>query len=285
MTKQNTLTLASAALGMFLLAASTLSLSADEASHALGAESATGAGIVVPAKSWDVSAAAENQIDTVHFIEGQFVKEGDLLVTFDQVFKQWDAKIAELAHQQAVAELELAQADLSRKKQLGANSVSEVEIAQAEARVEIAEATVETKRLNAEKAKAISDLQLIHAPFDGQMSAPRFRDNANVVADSPEIGTLYQLDPIHVRVAGTYEKHQERILAGESHESVMRSLTLVLELPEGGEFPHQGRLISTPFEFDPETGIGYSIAEFPNPELLLRPGMKVRVTSFEKAGQ
>ena len=265
-----------------LIAAFTVATCASAQNSDLGQLSAEGQGIVVPARSWDVSAAAENQIDTVHFIEGQFVKEGDLLVTFDQVFKQWDAKIGELAHQQAVAELELAQADLSRKKQLGTKSVPEVEIAQAEARVRITEATVETKRLNAEKAKAISDLQLIHAPFDGQMSAPRFRDNANVVADSPEIGTLYQLDPIHVRVEGTYEKHQERILAGESHDSVIGSLTLVLELPEGGEFPHRGRLISTPFEFDPETGIGYSIAEFPNPEFLLRPGMKVRVKSYEK---
>ena len=50
----------------------------------VGEFSAEGNGIVVPARSWDVSAAAENQIDTVHFIEGQIVKEGDLLVTFDQ---------------------------------------------------------------------------------------------------------------------------------------------------------------------------------------------------------
>ncbi|WP_425044338.1 efflux RND transporter periplasmic adaptor subunit [Primorskyibacter sp. S87] len=283
MPETNTIHGKSVVLGAFLLAASTLPLIADDAARELGAESATGIGLVVAAKSWDVSAAAENQIDTIHFIEGQFVKEGDLLVTFDQVFKQWDAKIGELAHRQAVAELELAQADLSRKKRLGTNSVSEVEIAQAEARVKIAEATVETKRLNAEKAKAISDLQLIHAPFDGQMSAPRFRDNANVVADSPEIGTLYQLDPIHIRVEGTYEKHQQRILEGETHDSVMGSLTLVLELPGGSEFPHHGRLISTPFEFDPETGIGYSIAEFPNPEFLLRPGMKVQITSFENS--
>ena len=267
------------AVGGALLIASTLH--AQE--QALGEFSAEGEGIVVPARSWDVSAAAENQIDTVHFIEGQIVKEGDLLVTFDQVFKQWDARIGDLAHQQAIAELELARADLDRKKQLGDSSVSEVQIAEAEARVTIAEATVETKRLQAEKAKAISDLQLIYAPFDGQMSAPKFRDNANVVAESPEIGTLYQLDPIHVRVEGTYEKHQERILAGESHESVMEGLVLVLELPEGGEYPHQGRLISTPFEFDPETGIGYGIAEFPNPDFLLRPGMKVRVTSYATA--
>ncbi len=249
----------------------------------LGEFSAEGNGIVIPAKSWDVSAAAENQIDTVHFIEGQIVKEGDLLVTFDQVFKKWDARIGELAHRQAMAELDLAKADLERKEKLGENSVSAVQIAEARSRVVIAEATVETKKLNAEKAKAISDLQLIHAPFDGQMSAPRFRDNANVVAESPEIGTLFQLDPIHVRVEGTYERHQELILAGETQESVMEGLILTLELPGGAEFPHQGRLISTPYEFDSDTGVGYSIAEFPNPEFLLRPGMKVRITSYEKA--
>ena len=247
-----------------------------------GKLSATGDGIVVPARSWDVSAAAENQIDTIHFIEGQFVEKAELLVTFDQVFKQWDARIGELTHHHAIAELELAQGELARKKQLfEKNAVSEVELTEAEIKVRIAEGNVETADLNAQKAKAISDLQLIYAPFAGQMSAPRFRDNANVVSESPEIGTLYQLDPIHVRVEGTYEKHQERILAGEDQESVMNSLTLVLELPSGTEFPHRGKLISTPFEFDPETGIGYSIAEFPNPEYLLRPGMKVTITSYE----
>lgn len=248
-----------------------------------GVFSAEGNGIVVPAKSWDVSAAAENQIETVHFIEGQMVKEGDLLVTFDQVFKKWDARIAELEHLQAISDLELAKAELSRMEKLGETSVPKVQIIEARARVRSAEARVEIADLDAQKAKALSDLQLIHAPFDGQMSAPRFRDNANVVAESPEIGTLYQLNPIHVRIEGTYERHEERILAGETQESVMEGLTIVLELPGGAEFPHKGRLISTPFEFDPETGIGYSIAEFPNPEYLLRPGMKVQVTSYETA--
>ena len=247
-----------------------------------GAFSAEGNGIVVPARSWDVSAVTENQIETVHFIEGQMVKEGDLLVTFDQVFKQWDARIAELDHRQAISDLELAKADLARMEKLGATSVPEVQIIEARARVRSAEARVEITDLDAQRAKALSDLQLIHAPFDGQMSAPRFRDNANVIAESPEIGTLYQLDPIYVRVEGTYERHQERILAGETQDDVMESLTLTLELPGGADYPHTGRLISTPVEFDPETGIGYSVAEFPNPELLLRPGMKVSVTSYEK---
>lgn len=115
------------------------------------------------------------------------------------------------------------------------------------------------------------------------MTAPRFRDNATVVADSPEIGTLFQVDPIHVRVEGTYERHQERILAGETQNDVRNSLTLVLELPGGAAYPHRGRLISTPFEFDPETGIGYRIAEFPNPEKRRRPGMSAGVTSYESA--
>lgn len=270
-------------LGLLFWSASALALGAQDGTKTLGKESASGEGIVVAARSWDLSAAAENQIETVHFIEGQMVKEGELLVTFDRVFKQWDARIAELDHLQAQSELELAQQDLSRKRKLSESSVTEAQLLAAEIKARIAEGRVEIAEYNAGKAKALSDLQLIHAPFGGQMSAPRFRDNANVVADSPEIGTLYQLDPIHVRVGGTYERHQELILAGESHESVMEGLVLVLELPGGTEFPHRGRLVSTPVKFDPETGIGFSIAEFPNPEFLLRPGMKVRVTSYETA--
>jgi hypothetical protein len=63
----------------------------------------------------------------------------------------------------------------------------------------------------------------------------------------------------------------------------VRSLiTLVIELPHGTEYPHTGRLLTTAFSYETETGIGTGIAEFPNPERVLRPGLKVKVTSYEK---
>lgn len=247
----------------------------------VGEFSAKGTGIVEAARSWDVSAMAENQIDTIHFIEGQLVKKGDLLVTFDQVFKKWDARIAELDHLHAEGQLELANEKLHRLEALEENQfASEVMLIEARIEQRLAEEKVESTDLNAQKAKALSDLQLIYAPFDGQMSAPRFRNNSNVIRESPELATLYELDPINVRVEGTYQKHQELVATGKTPEGVMENLMLVLELPDGTEYLHRGRLISTPVEYDPETGVGYSLASFPNPKHLLRRGMKVTVTSY-----
>ena len=256
---------------------------AEDAPSAYGKFSASGDAVIIPARSWDLSAVASNQIHKIYFIEGQFVKKGDLLVEFDTEFKKYDARLGELEVIRAKAALEEAREELARKKKLSSLAVSEVELRETEIEVEVAEANVESAELLAAKAKAISDLQKIYAPFDGQLSAPLFRDNANVnVAEDTEIATIFQLDPVHVRVEGNYERLQTRVSAGQTEDEVLDSLTLVLELPDGSKYPHQGKLLTTPYKYDSETGVGHSIAEFPNPDRVLRPGLQVKVTSYEK---
>jgi multidrug efflux pump subunit AcrA (membrane-fusion protein) len=45
-------------------------------------------GTVVAARSWNVSAEMGGKINRIHFIEGQQVYQGDLLVEFDTDFKK-----------------------------------------------------------------------------------------------------------------------------------------------------------------------------------------------------
>jgi len=40
-------------------------------------------------------------------------------------------------------------------------------------------------------------------------------------------------------------------------------------------------MLTTSFGYDAETGLGTGIAEFPNPDLILRPGVKVRIMSHD----
>jgi multidrug efflux pump subunit AcrA (membrane-fusion protein) len=118
------------------------------------------------------------------------------------------------------------------------------------------------------------------------VSAPLYRDNANVdPARDTEIATLVQLDPINVRAEAKYQRAQIRVKDGQTDSEVLERLTLTLELPDGTMYPHRGRLLTVPYKFDSETGIGTVIAQFPNPNLLLRPGLKVKVTSYERSRQ
>ena len=112
-----------------------------------------------------------------------------------------------------------------------------------------------------EKAKMLLQVQQIIAPFDGQVSAPLYRDNANVnTLEDTEIATLVQLDPIHVRVSGSYDRLLERISQGMSEAEVLDSITLTLELPDGSDYPHEGKMLTTSFGYDSETGLGTGIA-------------------------
>ena len=59
-------------------------------------------------------------------------------------------------------------------------------------------------------------------------------------------------------------------------------MTLVLQLPNGTRYSHNGRLLTSAFKFNPDTGLGTVIGEFPNPAHILRPGLKVKVNGYER---
>jgi multidrug efflux pump subunit AcrA (membrane-fusion protein) len=75
----------------------------------------TGEGIVVPARSWDVSAEVSNQITKIHFVRGQQVKKGELLVEMDTYFKKLDVELAEVSLLRVNAALKKAKENLQRQ--------------------------------------------------------------------------------------------------------------------------------------------------------------------------
>ena len=258
-------------------------LLAQDASNTAGSFTSAGTGIVIPARSWDISAEVSNKINKLHFIEGQFVKKGDLLVGFDQAFKTFDVQIAKTALARAKANLAKANENLARKQKLSEGVVSEADLRDAMLDAKIAETEAEKAAIQLKMAKLILSVQKLHAPFDGQMTAPRYRENANVdVKEGHEIATLIQLDPVHIRMEGNYERLFTRLSAGQSEADLLGRITLVLELPNGTRYSHTGRLLTSAFRFDPDTGLGTVIGEFPNPEHILRPGLKVKVSGYER---
>lgn len=256
---------------------------AQEASNDYGTFTASGPGIVVPARSWDISAEVSNKISKLHFIEGQFVKKGDLLVEFDRGFKTLEVRLAKTALARAKASLAKAKEKLARKEKLSERAVSEAVLREAMLDAQIAQADAEKAATQLEMAELILSVQKLYAPFDGQMSAPRYRENANVdLKEGHEIATLIQLNPIHVRVESKYERLFTRLTTGQNETEVLGRITLVLELPDGTRYPHTGRVLTSAFKFDPKTGLGTGVGEFPNPDHILRPGLKVKVSGYER---
>ena len=240
-------------------------------------------GVVVPARAWDVSAETSNKISKLHFVEGQVVAKGDLLVEFDTGFKELEVALADAQLNEAMIAYQKAAEVFARQEDLlDREAVSEAVFKDALFALRTSEAAVQTLQVRRDMAAALLAAQKLYAPFNGQMSAPNFRENANVsINRDREIATLVQFDPIHVRAPVPLERVMARLLSGQSEVAIHASIKVGLVLPDGSEFPYMGKIVSASFGLNADTEEAVVLIEFPNPDHLLRPGMEVVVTGYE----
>ena len=252
---------------------------------AVNAETPTYAveGTVVPARTWNVSPEMNNKINRIHFVEGQNVSKGDLLVQFDTGFKQMELDLSEAELGQAAVALEKAQVDFSRQDELWEReAISEAAHLDAQFALRKAEADFQVLKAKRDIAVGLLSAQRLHAPFDGFMTAPKFAENTNVITvPGAEVTTLIQLDPIHVRGFQPLDQVMERLLAGEATLETAAKIRATLQLPNGETYAHEGHVVSWSVGLDEEVNQKVVIAEFPNPDHILRPGMKVTMTGVE----
>ena len=269
---------------LIALGAQIAALPATLAQSELGKATSSGEGVVMAARSWDVSAEIRNEIKRLHFVQGQFVKRGDILVEFDTRHEKIEVELAEAVLARAVAKMNLSQEIVDRQKKLKDKSVGTIASYKESVFVaDIAKSDLRMAEIMLEKARSILDNQILYAPFAGQMSAPRYRENAIVgTGVGNEIATIVQLDPIHVLFSVPYERVLERMQSDKSDAEVNARTTVVLKLPNGTTYPHHGKIISEGFEVNPKTGLIAVLVEFPNPRRVLRPGLKVTATGYEQ---
>jgi membrane fusion protein (multidrug efflux system) len=192
-------------------------------------------------------------IESIHFEEGQRVKQGDIL--FRLRSRKEEAQLA-----QAEADKVLAEANLERARQLeGSKAISAQELDQLVGTLEVQEATFELERRRLEE-------RVILAPFDGVVGPREVSVGQYVVAGTPLV-TLVQ--DSRVKVSFRIPERQLRQLRMGQVGRVG-----VTAFP-GRAFEGEVDLISP--EVDPVTRTVEGRLRVPNPERLLRPGMFARV--------
>lgn len=169
------------------------------------------------------------------------------------------------AQQAANADVQGKQASLNTAK---VNQLAAIQ--QAQAAVEAANAGIREAELNVEYCTVTS-------PIDG-IAGTRQVAPGNLVGqgDATLLTTVSNVDPVRVFVS-----------ISESEYLVYQSLKAEGKLKEGGElqliladgstFPEKGRIIIADRAVDLKTGTLSIVAEFPNPQALLRPGQFGRV--------
>ena len=217
------------------------------------------------------------------YMEGGFVKKGDLLFELDpSKFKA--------ALDQARGDLAKAQAQLMKTKQdvdrdtplAKQGAISQKELTDSIQAYEAAKGATAAAKAAVEQARLNLGWTRITAPIDGVVGIAKAQIGDLVDANT-EVTSMSTLDPIKVyfpvseqEYLGAAEKIRHRYKEQkEGDEYGGPQLELIL----GGEkvYPHKGQFFLIDRQVDVKTGTILVAALFPNPNNLLRPGQFARV--------
>ncbi len=223
----------------------------------------------------EIRARVEGFLQTVNFREGSLVRKGALLYEIDR--KPLEAILAAAKADQATneARLEKASNDVKRYTPLVAKqAVSQQELDNAKADQDAATSQVAAAKAAVEKATLDLSYTRVESPIDGLIGTTLVKPG-NLVGrgESTLLTTISQIDPILFRVAATeadYLRYSKRQTPRTGAAPTAGGIQLTLA--DGSTYAHTGRVNLVDRSVDPTTGTLGIQLEFPNKELLLRPG-------------
>lgn len=224
-----------------------------------------------------IKSRVNGQLLTVHFKEGQDVKEGDPLVTIDPAPYELALKEAQarLAKDQALAQK--AQADLRRNTALADKAVvSRQDYEQLKAAADSAEATVRADRALADNLALMLSYCFIRAPITGRTGSLLINKGSLVKAndDNKYLVVINQIQPILVTFAVP-----EMYLGAINRALKEREMPVHAVIAESDQDNAiQGRVTFVDNMVDTSTGTIKIKATFPNLDRRLWPGQVVRVS-------
>ncbi len=238
-------------------------------------------GTVVPAREAELAPRSDGLLEKIHFRPGQLVQKNDLLFEFMSTEKELQLEMERARLARAEAKLKLAEADLANKARLRkTDATSQFQLHQVQTNRDTMAADVAEARASVRLAEfQLKELKL-YAPFDGIMSEPQFSEGTFLKRElKSRMARIIQLDPIRVAAEAPFEGYYERRLITTSDEATRQAIELTLILPNGVRYPHKGRLVSGGYQFGDKSQKMELWAEFPNPDHLLRPGLRVKLES------
>ena len=196
------------------------------------------------------------------------------------------ARYRPLAEEQAIPQQDLDTA-ISRE-QVSAAGVEAAEaalkdtvLAQRTA-IQLAEAAVESARASVVQAELNLGYTSVESPISGIISKLSV-DIGNLVGrgEPTLLATVSSVDPMYVDFAITEADYLRLVKRtpglGRGEVSPTRAPTLELIVADATTFPHKGRVVFVDRAIDQKTGTINVRAEFPNPQMVLRPGQFGRV--------
>ena len=165
-------------------------------------------GVVKPSRSAEIKPQVNGIIKEVHFTEGEWVEEGDLLYTIDNAAYAIRVQEVEAQLDQDIAHLNNAMKKLERYKSLTKQDlISKVEWDDLETKVALHEAMIKADQARLAAAKLDLEHCRITAPIAGFTSKSALNEGS--MAAGATLLTLTQTDPLSVDFSITEKELQQ----------------------------------------------------------------------------
>ena len=235
----------------------------------------------------DVRARVSGFIDSVHFKEGQVVKQGDLLFVIDPRPYRLAVEQAKADVERAKAKLEIASADVQRAAPLvRSQTVTEREFETRKATERDAAGQVGSAEAALKQAELNLEWTEVRAPIAGRISDKRV-DAGNLITGGPTGATLLTLivsiDPIHFVFDGSeadFIRYMRLAASGARPSSRDVQNPVAVRLADETDYKHYGRMNFVDNVLNPKTGTIRGRAVFDNKDGLLTPGFFGRLRLF-----
>lgn len=230
----------------------------------------------------EVRARITGFVESVEFVEGSFVNEGDLLYKIDD--RPYKAKLnrVKAAMEKDSAALAKAQRDVTRLKPLyEQDAASQLDYDNAISTQEQAQASLAATQAELDEAKLELAYTRITAPISGMVGSSEADLGALVGTSGISLlTTIQQIDPIYVNFnmsALDYLNAKRRMttiidkLEAEQKGKALEGFVRI-SLPDGSEYRYWGDVSFTDPKISPKTGTFKVRAVLPNPQSELLPG-------------
>ncbi len=237
----------------------------------------------------EITSRVDGWVTSMNYQEGGQVKLGQVLYTIDPLPYQnkLDQSRGQLAEARTM--MEKAKADLNRIEPLAAmNAVSQRELVAARAQYGAAQGRVQS----AEAAVRNSQLELgytqIKSPLTGVIGLSKVRVGDYVGQLRSVLNTVSQIGKVRARFTMSendlFRMYRLAQASNNHNNKIGLHRDVEMLLSDGSVYPHRGEIDLADRQVDPATGALTFEATFPNPEMLLRPGLyvKVRVLTEER---
>jgi len=228
-------------------------------------------GTVTPIASVAIKSRLETEIVSVHFQDGALVKKGDVLFTLDSRAIEAQLKEIEGTIESVKAQLESAQRDVKRYKELAArNATTQVTLNNAETQVNVSRAVLHSNTAKLENLKVLLSYCTIRAPISGRISMAAVKvGNLVRPADAAPLATINQMAPVYV----TFPLPQ-RYLPELRQSLAAKTSNVEAEIP-GDKRRATGAVTMIENTVDTATGTVLVRATMPNKDEVLWPGTLV----------